>query len=281
MQITDISEAFGSEISGLDLNGDLDAATRDHLRSLFDARGVLLFRGLDDLAYADQDRLCRLLAGDDREGVLGKPLPMFISNREPEANAPYGRLMYHADMMWFHDPFKVLSLYAADVAPDSAPTMLTSGVVAWERLPIALKLRIEGLHVLHVTGQVYSRGGDDLLRPDREREESTVTPIAIRHPRTGATVLYVSQQMTREIVDLPAAESEAILQELFGHLYDPALVYEHHWQRGDLVVFDNIAMQHARGYVDPSGPARTLRKVIAPVPNIGAERPTFAGSASS
>jgi len=35
-------------------------------------------------------------------------------------------------------------------------------------------------------------------------------------------------------------------------------------------------MQHARGNVEPDGPARTLRKVIAPVPTISAERPTFA-----
>ena len=76
-------------------------------------------------------------------------------------------------------------------------------------------------------------------------------------------MLYVSQQMTREIVELPAEESEEVLQALFAHLYDPAVVYEHHWRTGDLVVFDNLAVQHARGNVErDNGPARTLRKAF-------------------
>jgi taurine dioxygenase len=47
------------------------------------------------------------------------------------------------------------------------------------------------------------------------------------------------------------------------------------WQNGDLIVFDNLLMQHARGNVLPDGPARTLRKVIAPVAGLQAEKPRF------
>ena len=82
--------------------------------------------------------------------------------------------------------------------------------------------------------------------------------------------------MTSRVVELPDDESEALLQELFDVLYDPTEVYEHTWQVGDLVVFDNLALQHARGNVLADGPARTLRKVIAPVPEMAAEVPTFA-----
>ena len=53
------------------------------------------------------------------------------------------------------------------------------------------------------------------------------------------------------------------------------MVYEHEWREGDLLVFDNITMQHARGNVDRDGPTRTLRKVIAPIPNIKAETPRY------
>jgi alpha-ketoglutarate-dependent taurine dioxygenase len=279
VNITAISPAFGNEISGVDLRQELDADTLATLRTLFDERGVLLFRDLD-LDVASQDRFCRALLGDERSDVPTRRTPMLISNREPEANAPYGRLLFHADMMWYAEPFQVLSLYGMEIEPGAATTSLTSAVRAWETLPADLKKRVEGLHALHVTGQVYSRGGDDLLRPGREQEASTIAPIARRHPRTGRTILYVSQQMTREIVELPPDESEELLQALFAHLYDPAVVYEHEWRTGDLVVFDNLAMQHARGNVELNGPARTLRKVIAPVPTIAAERPTFTNARS-
>jgi taurine dioxygenase len=43
-------------------------------------------------------------------------------------------------------------------------------------------------------------------------------------------------------------------------------------------VFDNITMQHGRGNVERNGPTRTLRKVIAPIPNIKAEAPQYAAA---
>ena len=279
MQVTDISPAFGSDITGLDLRKELDASTVATLRTLFDERGVLLLRGID-LDETSQDRFCRALIGDERPDDAVGRVSMFISNREPEANAPYGRLLFHADMMWSPEPFQVLSLYGMKIEPGAATTSLVSAVNAWETLPADLRERVEGLHALHVTGQVYSRGGDDLLHPERTHEASTIAPVARRHPRTGRTILYVSQQMTREIVELPPEASEELLLALFAHLYDPAVVYEHEWRTGDLVVFDNLAMQHARGNVELNGPARTLRKVIAPIPTVAAERPTFANTSS-
>jgi hypothetical protein len=41
---------------------------------------------------------------------------------------------------------------------------------------------------------------------------------------------------------------------------DPKNIVEHHWRTSDLVVWDNIALQHARPNVTAEGPARTLRK---------------------
>jgi alpha-ketoglutarate-dependent taurine dioxygenase len=277
MHIKDIAPAFGSEIEGLDLRDDLDPETRALLRGVFDDRGVLLLRGID-LDYESQDRFCRMLIGDEQPGTTATRPPRFISNKDPEGLAPYGRLLFHADMMWSPEPFRVLSLYGVEIEPGSATTTLASGVHAWATLPVDLRARVEGLHAEHVTGQVYSRGGDDLLRPQRAHEESTVTPIAVPHPRTGKPILYVSQQMTRAIVELPADESEELLQALFAHLYDPAACYEHEWRTGDLVVFDNLAMQHARGNVEPDGPVRRLRKVIAPIPVLAAERPRYANA---
>ena len=272
-----ITDAFGAVITGLDPRSDFDDETRRLLRQLFDDRSVLVFPGIDiDPAY--QDKLCRMLIGDDGPSTTAGRDPYYVSNKEPGGFAPYGRLMFHADMMWHPQPYRVLSLYAVNVEPGSPATILASGTHAWESLPAELRARVEGLHAVHITGQVYSRGGDDLLKPERKDEQSTITQIAHRHPQTGKTILYVSQQMTREIVELPHDESEELLQTLFSHLYDPARLYEHDWRTGDLVVFDNIAMQHGRGNVDADGPIRTLRKVVAPIPKLSVEKPQYANA---
>jgi alpha-ketoglutarate-dependent taurine dioxygenase len=280
MQVRDITPAFASEITSIDLRDELDRATRSELRRLFDTRGLLVFRGID-LDHESQVRLCSLLIGDEGPSVSAGRPPRYISNVDPEGLAPYGRLMFHTDMMWAPEPFQVLSLYAVEVGEGVAATSLTSSARAWETLPDDLRARVAGLHARHSTGQVYGRGGDDLLHPQRAEERTRVTPVVLRHPRTGELVLYVTEMNTQAIVELPPHESEDLLRALFEHLYDPSVVVEHHWKPGDLVVFDNLAVQHARGNVELDGAVRTLRKVIAPIPTIDAERPRFARAGSS
>ena len=86
--------------------------------------------------------------------------------------------------------------------------------------------------------------------------------------------------MTTELEGLPSDESEQILNDLFDVLYAPENSFEHDWRAGDLVVWDNLAVQHARGIVTQQGPERSLRKVTAPRPSAAmsasVERPKFA-----
>jgi len=273
-QIRNMDKGFGAEVIGLDPTKEIDAETKQALRKAFDDRGVLLLRGMD-IEFAWQDKFCRMLIGDDTPGSTETRREMHVSNKEDDGLAPYGRLMFHADMMWHEEPFQVLSLYGVTTEPGSATTSLTSSASAWENLPEDLRKQAEGKHARHQTGQVYHRGGDDLTVPQRSVEVSTIKPMPLIHPRTGKPLLYASQQMTHNIVELPDDESEALLLKLFEHLYSPENVYEHEWEKGDLVVFDNITMQHARGNVERDGPTRTLRKVIAPIPKIKAEAPRY------
>ena len=54
------------------------------------------------------------------------------------------------------------------------------------------------------------------------------------------------------------AESDALLERVFAHLHgDPATVYDHHWEVGDLLVWDNLALVHGR----PAAPT-TIRRSL-------------------
>jgi alpha-ketoglutarate-dependent taurine dioxygenase len=277
-EIRDITPDFGAEIVGFE-PVELDPEERDLLRRTFDERGLLVFRDLDiDRDY--QTYLVDALIDYDRpaDAVKQKQRETLVSNKEPEGNAPFGRLLFHSDMMWAAEPFQVLSLYGVEVQPPAVPTAFVSTVAAWETLPKDLRQRVENLHVVNVTGQ--QRRGDeeeeDLLQPIREHEQSVTTSVGHAHPRTNRTILYVSQMNTREIVELSHDESEELIEALFNHLYDPAHVFEHEWREGDLAAWDNLAIQHARATVKKEGPVRTLRKVISPIPSMaGIETPKF------
>jgi taurine dioxygenase len=280
LETRDLTSAWGSEVVGLDPSVELSEEDVDLLRRTFDERSLLLFRDLDiDDAY--QQYLAKLVIGHDGPTGDGKDVDaadaFFVSNREEAGGAPFGRLLFHSDMMWADSPFHVLTLYGLEVEPPVVPTVFTSSAHAWTTLPDDLRARVDGKHAVHMTGQ-RNRGlepGGELLQPIREKVQSTTKPVPYQHPRTGRELLYVCQMMTDTIVELPADDSEELLEDLFAHLYSDAAIWKHEWRQGDLVMWDNMALQHARPDVETDGPARTLRKVIAPKPTIKAETPKF------
>ena len=72
--------------------------------------------------------------------------------------------------------------------------------------------------------------------------------------------LWVSKLSSVEVVELPGEEGKALMAELREYLYDPAIIYDHaDWKPGDLVLWYNRRLQHARTPYDETQP-RTLRR---------------------
>jgi taurine dioxygenase len=285
--VRELHPEFGSEVEGLDLRADLDAETVEDLRRLFDDRGVVLLRDVE-LAAEDQAYVMGLVVGReppaDRATAIDRThvYANYVTNRDADGYAPFGELLFHCDMMWADTPVEAISLYGVRVVPPTVPTRFASMAFAEKTLQSELRRRLDGLRAVHVTGQ--QRRGDhkqELVEIQHETPRSTTKPVLWKHPRTGQSLLYVSQQMTGWIEGLDPNESEALLEELFSHLYRPEVVFEHEWAEGDLVVWDNSSVQHARGNVEFEGPERTLRKVIAPKSDLRMSRPTMVRARSA
>jgi alpha-ketoglutarate-dependent taurine dioxygenase len=269
LQVRDLAPGFGSEIIGFDPNAPLDDETREELRHLFDTRRLLLFRDID-LTHEQQARLCTMLIrkGEAETIEAMGTKESHVSNKLDDGAAPYGRLQFHVDTMWADNPYQVLSLYGKEVVQPAAPTTFVDAIDAWKTLPEDLRQRALGQQVVHTAGAVRRGDMEGVLITEVENPPSTVTRIDHVHPRTGETVLHVSEQMTDSVVDMPKAQSEELLTSLFAHLYKTERQLAHHWREGDFVVFDNIALHHSRGSVQKEGPARTLRKVASPIPKL-------------
>jgi taurine dioxygenase len=281
-EVHEIAPTLGAQITGFDPSAELDGETCRVLRQTLDDRGVLLFRDLD-VDLEQQTRLCRMLIGEpywEPPAPSGREGAYYVSNKEPDSGAPFGRLAFHVDLMWSPAVFQVLSLYGTEVEEPAATTVFTNSAEAWRSLPDDLRARVDGLRAVHGDGSDYTRrldGGKEALVVAFETADTVTLPIAYPHPRTGQTLLYVSEFNTQRIEGLDPAESAALLGELYEHLYDPSRCVEHNWRNRDLVIFDNIGMQHARGNVELDGPTRTLRKVFAPAPRPGVSvKPTYA-----
>jgi alpha-ketoglutarate-dependent taurine dioxygenase len=265
LTIRPLNPAVGAEVEGLEPSIPLDADTLRQLRTAFDEHSVLVFRNLDIDETFQRDLVYRLIGLDPSTAEPART--MKVSNKEENGAAPYGRLLFHCDNMWARTPQDIISLYGLKVEPPGAPTLFIGMGHAWDRLPEALRAKLEGLQARHGFDEAYpNRGGDaDVIDARMAEPRSTARPVGFVHPRTGRKLLYVSQQATIEILGLSEAVNEALLEELFTYLYDPRFVLAHEWRQGDLVVWDNVATQHGRGSVSLQGPVRTLRKVTGPM----------------
>jgi taurine dioxygenase len=83
-------------------------------------------------------------------------------------------------------------------------------------------------------------------------------------PVSGEETLVVDSLFFDKFVGWDRDESEALRAELHTHLYDPANLHRHDWQVGDLVIWNNVALQHARPEL-PSTGERTHRRVSGTV----------------
>jgi taurine dioxygenase len=83
--------------------------------------------------------------------------------------------------------------------------------------------------------------------------------MVITHPGSGRKALYISRLMTRQVEGLSATESDDLISELLVYAEDPSIVYEHRWQPGDLLVWDNLSSTHARTDFSPAERRLLLR----------------------
>jgi len=253
-----VCAALGVEVHGTDLRQELDPATVAGLRHLFDTRHLLLFRG-QQLDAEDQLRFCRLLR------PVADPVA-WVSNVE-EGFHPEGELMWHSDYAFTPHPMLGLSLYAVELGDGAAPTRFASNVHALDAAGPELRRRLQGLRVVHVIDSVTGRDNvrtrlDDVGGEDAPHD---MYPRFARsalwaHPVTGVDLLFVLEQQASHIEGWSCADSDDVLDACFAHLYAPENVYEHDWEVGDFVVWDNLAVQHGRR-ANPRTVRRSLRRV--------------------
>ena len=269
LKVRELTPWFGAEVSGLIPAETLDEGTCRKLQQLMKDRELLVFRDFDIDRYF-QNYLCELLRVDgqpDTDVVASnaeRQSDFYISNTREGAAAPFGELMFHSDATYSTGPYEILSLWGEEVVPPVAPTRFASVTRAWDSLPDELRARVEG-RFAEQTNQVQNRGGegDRLLKAIRE-ERTITTPVGYVNPRSGRTMLYVCSMVTKGIVGMDHDDSEDLLVELFTHTEQPENVWTHEWRNNDLVVWDNLAVQHARPDVEEGGPVRTLRKAASP-----------------
>jgi taurine dioxygenase len=262
-QIVPTGKALGAEIEGLDLTGiaggDFEVIHRAWLDHL-----VVLIRGqqlTDDGLIAFSRRFGGLdlapVQETGRRFVEGHPeiyvVSNVIENGLPIGSLGAGEAIWHTDMSYLEAPPKASLLYALETPPSGGDTYFCNMYAAYESMPESLRRRIAGLSLKH--DATYNSGG--YVRQGLTAMDDPITspgvyhPLVVTHPETGRRALYLGRRRNAYLGGLRQDESDALLDEIWSYATRGEFTWRHHWQVGDVVLWDNRCTMHRRDPFDP------------------------------
>jgi taurine dioxygenase len=244
---------FGVEVEA-DLSRPLSARQVAQLRQLVDAHGVILARNQRLTINEQRAVMAHFGKIPDRDLI-------YVALDDGVLNAD--GMGYHSDFSFAHTPYKYLSLHALELDGPPTSTRFANGALAYQRLTDDQRKTLARLTTIAVSTATAPRAYQGDIRDD---VFTAVRSAVIYHPRTEQPILYLTESQHARFNELSREDGDALFKELFDVLYAPGTTLEHVWSVGDILIFDNLMLQHGRPYAGKMS-RRVLQRVsIADVP---------------
>lgn len=272
VEVVKSGAALGAEIRGVDLRRELSDSTFADIHRAFLDNEMIYFRGQplsdeDHIRFSRRFGELRRLNLDDVD--KRHPEIFIISNIKNDQGDYIGSydagIFWHTDGSYLPNPHAASFLRAIELPMKDGralgDTVYASMTSAYNTLSDDMKRRIEGLKAVHSIKyreeQTNAAGITKKYNNAMMAAPEAVHPLARVHPVTGRKCLWVSQGYTVKILDIPEAESRALIKQLSHYCVEERFQYTHRWQLHDLVLWDNCSTQH-RATFDYELPLRRL-----------------------
>ncbi|MEM9841300.1 MAG: TauD/TfdA family dioxygenase [Pseudomonadota bacterium] len=255
-------DSVGAEITGVDIKA-LSAQTFRAIHDAFVEHGVIFLRD-QDTTERDHIAFARRF-GDINVNRFFAAHPNYpqiaLVAKEPDQKDNIGG-GWHTDHSYDHEPALGSILVARELPETGGDTMFASMYKAYETLPDDLKAKVEGRSAVHSGKHIFGEGPEAYYgRSDAGTHEGGAKrignaaaaetlsdpehPVVITHPLSGKRALYVNPAFTREIVGLEKSESDALLSDLYTHVFTGhAFHYRFQWKPGSIAMWDNRSTWH-------------------------------------
>ncbi|HVH80203.1 MAG TPA: TauD/TfdA family dioxygenase [Stellaceae bacterium] len=277
VEVHPFAAGCGAEITSVDIREPLSTADRDAIRKAWLDNLVLRFRGApmtdaQHMAFTRQfgelefnpAKLIEMKYGvntqtDGRKSEIPPEISVIsniIENGKAIGGLGDGEAFWHTDSSFVDVPPAASLLRSLECPPPSAggSTHFLNCYSAYDDLSAETKLRIDGMTMVHAA--THSSGGKAHKGFETVGDVSKVPgahqPMVRTHPETGKKSLFLGRRINAYVLGLPVAESEELLDELWGHMVQEKYTWRQDWQVGDLVWWDNRCAMHRRDAFDPS-----------------------------
>ncbi|MFC1402636.1 MULTISPECIES: TauD/TfdA family dioxygenase [Streptacidiphilus] len=243
-----VTARIGAEVTGIDLNRELDPATVTALRAAVNEHKALVFRDVD-LDDAGQQRFAAhfgplTTAHPTVPSQPGAPNVLPVDSEDGRAN------QWHTDVTFVLNPPQLSTLRSIVIPPYGGETLIANSATAYRDLPAPLRAFADTLQAVHTNDYDYAVPPESLDQEARERRSvftsvtyETVHPVVRVHPLTGERGLYIGG-FAQRIVGLSSGESRDVLRLLQSYVTRPENVLRWRWAPNQLVLFDNRITQH-------------------------------------
>jgi taurine dioxygenase len=267
---------FGARITGVTRETLADEATRKQLNDVFEAKGMILFEGVEPTA--EMQVLISLVFGPLKEHPV-KTVERLDENKLPGVitirTAPDASVVeidgqplmtwqpWHFDHSYNNELNRAGVLRSETIAPEGGLTAFADGIQVYNDLDEAARAKIEGKELLYNLDLRYSEQRFGLpanfrLVQDKNEELVEVArsqPHAV-HPAvwtraTGEKVLHMSGYGCRGIEGMNSDAAYALLTDVWGEVERTIKPYYHRWRPDDMLIWDNWRMLHMACGCDP------------------------------
>jgi alpha-ketoglutarate-dependent taurine dioxygenase len=238
---TNLTPRIGTQIHA-DKDTLLKGTAAQEIRRLLTERGVLVYKGvhLDD---EEQVVFTKTLGELHGQGIFKVTLD---KTQNPEfADYNYGNFSWHIDRTDTDVPPLSSILSPRKLTDVGGNTQFANTYAAYDDLPDSDKKLLHGLKVIHKVGNSFR---ETIPNPTETQLKNWAKyppkelPLVWKH-RSGRKSLALSTS-GREIVGMDKVEGEALLDRLMAWATQPQYVYEHAWDMGDMVMWDNTGTMH-------------------------------------
>ena len=277
VDVAKLGPLIGAEVSGPDISTELSVESMSEIEKALAKYSVIVFRNQkispdQQLVFARRFGSLEINAFD-KHALEGHAGVLKVSNiRDGDKDVGYADAgsFWHSDMSYTKTPPRLTMLYALEIPMRDGKvlgdTLFASAVDAYDALSMEMKEKIRNLKATH-DFSAKRRGVKQPVKLSLEQiaKNPPVThPIARTHPITRRKSIYVTADECTGIVGWDASESLPMLKTLSEHVVEPRFQYRHKWQVGDLLVWDNCAVQHVvdRNYQFPPDRRMLLRCTV-------------------
>tara|TARA_B110000014_G_scaffold262596_1_gene256924 strand:- start:539 stop:1384 length:846 start_codon:yes stop_codon:yes gene_type:complete len=255
-KVSPLSEALGAEIIGGDYTKPLSIKQKNYLNEYFLKYHLLCLRS-NKLSSKELFNLASVFGAPFSEVTRNhwdKDVPeisILTSTYKNIKDKPKNPMLnrrngWHTDHSFKINPPKATILHAHEIPSKGGHTRFCNTNRAYEDLAKNKKNILDNLDAVHCydTKRAPARPVKRSLEEIKDTPD-VIHPLIRTHDETKIKSIYFNANRTDRIVGKSHNESNKILDEIDNHITQDKYRYDHKWETGDIIIWDNRCLIHS------------------------------------